>query len=208
MRKTLATGVTASLLLAGALVAPSASAQTAQPASSGAESSTERSSSTDNTGEKKLGSSRDETKNVPPAPSVGKRSDGLEFLDVDPYTDPLYIDPDKNPLKTVSSSEMFMDWTKDMPEGEGKDFVQGWAAGSSIPDTANPIELWKQEVQGLGMMSSGLFTGDFAQSSRGSSQATSVIIPVVVGSIVIGQLIELVMRGLRMAGIEVPALTF
>ena len=208
MRKTLATGVTASLLLSGALVAPTASAQTAQPVGTGANSSIESSSSADNAGEKKLGSSRDETKNVPEAPSIGKRSDALDSLDADPYGDPLYIDPEKNPLKKVSSSEIFTDWTKDMPEGTGKDVVQGWAAGSSIPDTANPIELWKQEVQGLGMMSSGLATGDFAQSSRGSSQATSVIIPVLVGSLVIGQLIELVMRGLRMAGVEVPALTF
>lgn len=208
MRKSLVTGVAASLLLAGALVAPTASAQTVSPTGTGANSSAETSSSADNAGEKTTGSTRDETKNVPASPSIGKRSDALEFLDADPYTDPLYIDPDKNPLKKVSSSEMFMDWTKDMPEGGGKDFVQGWAAGSTIPDTANPIELWKQEVQGLGMMSSGLFTGDFAQSSRGSSQATSVIIPVLVGSLVIGQLIELVMRGLRMAGIEVPALTF
>lgn len=196
MRKTLATGVTASLLLAGALVAPAASAQTTSPAGE------------NSSGEAKLGSSRDETKNVPASPSLGKRSDGLEFLDADPYTDPLYIDPDKNPLKQVSSSEMFLDWTKDMEPGEGKDFVQAWAVGSTVPDTANPIELWKQEVQGLGMMSSGLFTGDFAQSSRGSSQATSVIIPVLIGSLVLGQLMELMMRGFRIAGIQLPALTF
>lgn len=49
------------------------------------------------------------------------------------------------------------------------------------------------------MMSSGLFNGDFAQSSAGSSQATSVIIPVMIGVAVIGQIIELIMRGVRMA---------
>lgn len=123
----------------------------------------------------------------------------LEALDPDPENDPLYIDPEKNPFKKVSSSEMFLEWTDGMEEGEGKEFVQAWARNSSVPDTANPIELWKQEAQGSAMMSSGLFTGDFAQSSAGSSQATSVLIPVILGFIVVGQLIELIMRGIRMA---------
>lgn len=123
----------------------------------------------------------------------------LEALDPDPENDPLYIDPEENPFKKVSSSEMFLEWTDGMEEGEGKEFVQAWARNSSVPDTANPIELWKQEAQGSAMMSSGLFTGDFAQSSAGSSQATSVLIPVILGFIVVGQLIELIMRGIRMA---------
>lgn len=123
----------------------------------------------------------------------------LEALDPDPENDPLYIDPETNPLKKVSSSEMFLEWTDGMEEGEGKEFVQAWARNSSVPDTANPIELWKQEAQGSAMMSSGLFTGDFAQSSAGSSQATSVLIPVILGFMVVGQLIELIMRGIRMA---------
>ena len=120
-------------------------------------------------------------------------------LKLDPENDPLYIDPEKNPLKEVSSSDMFLEWTDDMEEGEGKEFVQAWARNSSVPDTANPVELWKQEAQGSAMMSSGLFNGDFAQSSAGSSQATSVIIPVMIGVAVIGQIIELIMRGVRMA---------
>ena len=94
---------------------------------------------------------------------------------------------------------MFLEWTDGMEEGDGKDFVQAWARNSSVPDTANPVELWKQEAQGSAMMSSGLFTGDFAQSSAGSSQATSVIIPVMLGVLVIGSVIELIMRGVRMA---------
>lgn len=123
----------------------------------------------------------------------------IEALEYDPEKDPLYIDPEKNPLKKVSSSEMFLEWTDGMAEGDGKDVVQAWAANSSIPDTANPIELWKAEAQGSAQMSSGLFTGDFAQSSAGSSQRTSVWLTVVIGVMVVGQLIELVMRGVRMA---------
>lgn len=185
MRKILASSFAAALILTGstAVVAEAADGETA-------------------------GSVRDETKNVQPKPTVGAPSPALEWLDTDPYSDPLYIDPDKNPLKKVSSSQMFLDWTEDLPEGEGKDFVQGWAVGSAIPDTANPVELFKQELQGSSMMSSGIFTGDWAQSSRGSSQATSVIIPVLLGLLVIGQTTELVMRGLRSAGVEIPAFTF
>lgn len=131
----------------------------------------------------------------------GKGTDGglIDALEQDPENDPLYIDPEKNPLKKVSSSEMFLEWTDGMAEGDGKDVVQAWAANSSIPDTANPIELWKAEAQGAAQMSSGLFTGDFAQSSAGSSQRTSVWLTVVIGVMVVGQLIELVMRGVRMA---------
>lgn len=131
----------------------------------------------------------------------GTATDGglIDALEQDPENDPLYIDPEKNPLKKVSSSEMFLEWTDGMAEGEGKDVVQAWAANSSIPDTANPIELWKAEAQGSAQMSSGLFTGDFAQSSAGSSQSTSVWLTVVIGVMVVGQLIELVMRGVRMA---------
>lgn len=143
------------------------------------------------------GEDSDKTDSTPRKP--GDPSPALEWLDRDPENDPLYIDPEKNPLKEVSSSEMFLEWTDGMEEGEGKDFVQAWARNSSVPDTANPVELWKQEAQGSAMMSSGFFTGDFAQSSAGSSQATSVLIPVFLGVLVIGSLIELVMRGIRMA---------
>lgn len=131
----------------------------------------------------------------------GTATDGglIDALDQDPENDPLYIDPEKNPLKKVSSSEMFLEWTDGMADGDGKDVVQAWAANSSIPDTANPLELWKAEAQGSAQMSSGLFTGDFAQSSAGSSQSTSVWLTVVIGVMVVGQLIELVMRGVRMA---------
>ena len=123
----------------------------------------------------------------------------IEALEPNPEKDPMYIDPEKNPLKKVSSSEMFTEWTDDMEEGEGKEFVQAWAKGSSIPDTANPVELWKMEAQGSAKMGKGLFTGDFAMSSEGSSQRTSVWLTVVIGMIVIGQVIEPVMRGVRMA---------
>ncbi|MBL7285809.1 hypothetical protein FPH17_02785 [Corynebacterium godavarianum] len=129
----------------------------------------------------------------------GDPAPGLKPLDYDEEKDPMHLDPDKNPVKKVSSSEMFLDWTKDMEEGDGKDVVQAWAKNSSVPDTASPWELAKQEVQGSSMMSSGFFTGDFAQSSAGSSRAASSVIPVMLGLLVIGQLVELVMRGIRMA---------
>lgn len=120
-------------------------------------------------------------------------------LKLDPENDPLYIDPEKNPLKKVSSSEMFLEVTGKPANGEEPNVAQAWAANSSIPDTANPIELLKQEAQGSSMMREGLFTGDFAMSSAGSSQATSVWLSTVIGIAVIGQIIELIMRGIRMA---------
>ena len=209
MRKSLIAGVTAGALVLAGLNAPSATSQT-KPAGTGittedaealrntadafeklsaeGNSSSSEESSSSKTGNKKKG---------PRKP--GDPSPGLEALDHDPEKDPLYLDPEKNPLDKVSSSDMFLEWTDGMEEGEGKDFVQAWARNSSVPDTANPVELWKQEAQGSAMMSSGLFTGDFAQSSAGSSQATSVLIPVFLGLLVIGSLIELVMRGVRMA---------
>ena len=209
MRKSLIAGVTAGALVLAGLNAPSATSQT-KPAGTGintedaevfrktadafeklsaeGNSSSSEESSSSKTGNKKKG---------PRKP--GDPSPGLEALDHDPEKDPLYLDPEKNPLDKVSSSDMFLEWTDGMEEGEGKDFVQAWARNSSVPDTANPAELWKQEAQGSAMMSSGFFTGDFAQSSAGSSQATSVLIPVFLGLLVIGSLIELVMRGIRMA---------
>ena len=209
MRKSLIAGVTAGALVLAGLNAPSATSQT-KPEGTGinaedaevfrktadafeklsaeGNSSSSEESSSSKTGNKKKG---------PRKP--GDPSPGLEALDHDPEKDPLYLDPEKNPLDKVSSSDMFLEWTDGMEEGEGKDFVQAWARNSSVPDTANPAELWKQEAQGSAMMSSGFFTGDFAQSSAGSSQATSVLIPVFLGLLVIGSLIELVMRGIRMA---------
>ncbi|SDS12912.1 hypothetical protein [Corynebacterium timonense] len=136
--------------------------------------------------------------------TVGTPSEGLQPLNPDPANDPLYIDPEKNPLQKVSSSDMFLDWTMGSSDSGFKEFLQGFAAGSSIPNTANPIELLKQELQGNLMMSSGLFTGDFAQSSRGSSQALSVYLPILIGAIAIGQLIEVVVSNLRNAGITLP----
>ena len=210
MRKSLIAGVTAGALVLAGLNAPSATSQT-KPAGTGINTedaevfrktadafeklSAEGNSSSS---EESSSSKTDKKKNKGPR-KPGDPSPGLEALDHDPENDPLYLDPEKNPLKEVSSSDMFLEWTDGMEEGDGKDFVQAWARNSSVPDTANPVELWKQEAQGSAMMSSGFFTGDFAQSSAGSSQATSVLIPVFLGLLVIGSLIELVMRGVRMA---------
>ena len=210
MRKSLIAGVTAGALVLAGLNAPSATSET-KPEGTGINTedaevfrktadafeklSAEGNSSSS---EESSSSKTDKKKNKGPR-KPGDPSPGLEALDHDPENDPLYLDPEKNPLKEVSSSDMFLEWTDGMEEGDGKDFVQAWARNSSVPDTANPVELWKQEAQGSAMMSSGFFTGDFAQSSAGSSQATSVLIPVFLGVLVIGSLIELVMRGIRMA---------
>lgn len=129
----------------------------------------------------------------------GEPTGALGSMDYDAENDPMHLDPEKNPVKKVSSSDMFLEWTDDMEEGDGKEFVQSWAENSSVPDTANPVELWKQEAQGSAMMSSGFFTGDFAQSSAGSSRSSSALISTLIGMLVIGQLIELIMRGIRMA---------
>ena len=212
MRKSLIAGVTAGALALAGLQVPSSAAEPAQSEPTrnqvGNDQAGDLAASLETTADafEKLSaqenssSSNDKgaatTDNTPRKP--GDPAESLEWLDRDPENDPLYIDPEKNPLKEISSSDMFLEWTDGMAEGEGKDFVQAWAHNSSVPDTANPVELWKQEAQGSAMMSSGFFTGDFAQSSAGSSQATSVLIPVFLGVFVIGSLIELVMRGIRM----------
>lgn len=201
MRKTLVASLAAAVIAASTVVAPQAVAETPEAPAAPAEPQKDDKSSREV-------SSIDTSKPAPVYPEIGAPADALKPLTPNPQQDPMWIDPEKNPLKKVSSSEMFLEWTDGMEEGKGKDFVQAWADGSSIPDTANPWELFKMELQGSTMMSSGLFTGDFAQSSRGSSQATSVVIPVLVGLFVIGQLSELVLRGLRMAGVQFPALTF
>jgi len=209
MRKSLIAGVTAGALVLAGLNAPSATSQT-KPAGTGittedaealrntADAFEKLSAESNSSSSEESSSSKTDNKKKGPR-KPGDPSPGLEALDHDPENDPLYLDPEKNPLKEVSSSDMFLEWTDGMEEGDGKDFVQAWARNSSVPDTANPAELWKQEAQGSAMMSSGFFTGDFAQSSAGSSQATSVLIPVFLGLLVIGSLIELVMRGVRMA---------
>lgn len=209
MRKSLIAGVTAGALVLAGLNAPSAPSQT-KPAGTGittedaevlrntADAFEKLSAQGNSSSSEESSSSKTDNKKKGPR-KPGDPSPGLEGLNPDPENDPLYIDPEKNPLKEVSSSDMFLEWTDGMEEGDGKDFVQAWARNSSVPDTANPVELWKQEAQGSAMMSSGFFTGDFAQSSAGSSQATSVLIPVFLGVLVIGSLIELVMRGIRMA---------
>lgn len=197
MRKTLIAGIAAGALVIASTQAPSATAQTkpdtAEQTADTAEALRDAADAFERlSAEGGSSSAKDGAKN--------KDGDASgSSLELDPENDPLYIDPEKNPLQKVSSSEMFLEWTDGMPESEGKDVVQAWAANSSIPNTANPVELWKQEAQGSSQMSSGLFTGDFETSSAGSSQATSVLFTVMASMLVIGSLIELVMRGIRMA---------
>lgn len=169
--------IAASLITTAPTGSPSALAETAAP-----NAPTKSSSGTDEA------TGKDSTD------SKGEKSSSL---DQDPENDPLYIPPEKNPVQKISSSELFLKWTDGMAEGDGKDVVQGWAKGSSIPSTANPVEWTKAEIQGSSNMVRGLFTGDFAQSSQGSSQATAPVLLGILSVFLIGQTVELIMRGLR-----------
>ena len=178
MRKRITAAVTAASLIATAsVVSPSALAEIPAP-------------------EAPATSSIDSDKDAGEASSASE-GEKKSSLDQDPENDPLYIPPEKNPVQKISSSELFLKWTDDMPEGDGKDFVQGWAKGSSIPSTANPLEWTKAEVQGSSNMVRGLFTGNFAQSSQGSSQATAPVVLAMLSVFLVGQTVELIMRGLR-----------
>lgn len=207
MRKTYLAGAVAGALVFTTLVPVPAFAQTDTTGASNA-ANNDKPASNDNAtgttnpdGEKALVDAAKAFQDLSDA-SGSANKDGAgssSDLKLDPENDPLYIDPEKNPLKKVSSSEMFLEVTGKPANGEDPNVAQAWAANSSIPDTANPIELLKQEAQGSSMMWEGLFTGDFAMSSAGSSQATSVWLSTVIGIAVIGQIIELIMRGIRMA---------
>lgn len=70
---------------------------------------------------------------------------------------------------------------------------------SSAPDSVKPVELLKKEVCGYVQMSSGLVNADAEEFAAGFRQAAGVLIPVFLGTIAIGSVVELVMRGLRMA---------
>ena len=62
-----------------------------------------------------------------------------------------------------------------------------------------PVELLKKEVGGYVQMSSGLVNADAEEFADGFEQVARVLVPVVLGTIAIGSVVELVMRGLRMA---------
>ncbi|WP_288866123.1 hypothetical protein [uncultured Corynebacterium sp.] len=70
---------------------------------------------------------------------------------------------------------------------------------SSASDSVKPVELLKKEVGGYVQMSSGLVNADAGEFAAGFRQAASVLVPVFLGTIAIGSVVELVMRGLRMA---------
>lgn len=77
--------------------------------------------------------------------------------------------------------------------------AQSSGTQSSAPDSVKPVELLKKEVGGYANMSSGLLTADADKFAEGFRQAAGVLIPVFLGTIAIGSVVELVMRGLRMA---------
>lgn len=70
---------------------------------------------------------------------------------------------------------------------------------SSAPDSVKPVALLKKEVDGYVQMSSGLVNANAGEFAAGFKQAASVLVPVFLGTIAIGSVVELVMRGLRMA---------
>ena len=70
---------------------------------------------------------------------------------------------------------------------------------SSAPDSVKPVELLRKEVDGYVQMSSGLANADAEKFAEGFRQAASVLVPVFLGTIAFGSVVELVMRGLRMA---------
>ena len=70
---------------------------------------------------------------------------------------------------------------------------------SSAPDSVKPVELLEKEVGGYVKMSSGLVNANAEEFAEGFRQAASVLVPVFLGTIAFGSVVELVMRGLRMA---------
>ena len=70
---------------------------------------------------------------------------------------------------------------------------------SSVSDSVKPVEWLEQEVDGYVQMSSGLANADAEKFAEGFRQAASVLVPVFLGTIAFGSVVELVMRGLRMA---------
>lgn len=70
---------------------------------------------------------------------------------------------------------------------------------SSVSDSIKPVKWLEQEVDGYVQMSSGLVNADAGEFAEGFRQAASVLVPVFLGTIAFGSVVELVMRGLRMA---------
>lgn len=89
------------------------------------------------------------------------------------------------PLATAQSSEL-------------QNETQTSETQSSVPDSVKPIELLKKEVGGYVRMSSGLVQADPDAFTDGFKQAAEVLVPAFLGTIALGSVIELVMRGLRM----------
>lgn len=87
--------------------------------------------------------------------------------------------------------------TAQSPEVQGG--TQSSKTQSSVSDSVKPVEWLKQEVGGYVQMSSGLANADAKKFAEGFRQAASVLVPVFLGTIAFGSVVELVMRGLRMA---------
>ncbi|AIL96830.1 hypothetical protein [Corynebacterium ureicelerivorans] len=68
-----------------------------------------------------------------------------------------------------------------------------------MPDSVKPVEWLKQEVGGYADMPPGLLTADTEKFADGFEQAARVLVPVFVGTIAIVSVVELVVRGRRMA---------
>lgn len=80
-----------------------------------------------------------------------------------------------------------------------RDVTQSSKTQSSVSDSVKPVEWLKQEVGGYADMPPGLLTADTEKFADGFEQAARVLVPVFVGTIAIVSVVELVVRGRRMA---------
>lgn len=100
-------------------------------------------------------------------------------------------------LESLGSSEFIHNQADQLEPGSAQDALQGFADGSTVPESFNPIDLARRELEGSSMMSSGSSTGDVALSARGMGQALSTLGTVFLAVTLLGQAVEWIMRGLR-----------
>lgn len=103
-------------------------------------------------------------------------------------------------LESLGSSEFIRDQADQLEPGSVQGALQGFADGSTVPESFNPIDLAQREAEGSSLMSSGSSAGDVALSARGMGQALSVLVAVWLTVAVLGQIMELIMRGIRVVG--------
>lgn len=99
----------------------------------------------------------------------------------------------QNVRETLQSSN----WMSQLGQSSNADtpVLDAWVSGSTLPNSLNPVDLANREIVALSQMSS----GDVALSAQGSSQLIGSWVVWALIVTAIGQVIELVMRGLRLA---------